>query len=105
MEPALALNLDRVESNLTPVKQETIPKIIGAKLVNVATDKESLLRLIKDFRVGRTLGETILWLAFLLAVLEVFYANMRSRKTPSLADSLGIEASGKVTGGGAEKAE
>ena len=100
MEPALALNLDRTESNLAPIKREEIPKLIGTSLVNVAGDKDELQRLIKDFRVGRTLGEVMLWLAFLLSILEVVYANLKSRAAPSLTSSLGIEASGKVTGRG-----
>jgi len=97
-QPALAINMNRKESNLTPVKKEDIPGIVGTKKVNVAADKEELLRLVEEHRVGRTLGELALWLAFLLAAVEVFYANRKSKSVPSLSETLGIEASGKVSG-------
>jgi len=103
MEPALALNLDRVESNLTPVKREEIPKMLGVDMVQVANGKDELEKLIRDYRVGRTLGESCLWLALFLAMAEIFYANFKCRKVSTLSDALGVEASGKVTGSGSEE--
>jgi len=105
MEPAFALNVERSESNLAPIKREDIPKRIGLDRVNVASDKEELMRIIKDFRVGQTLGEVFLWIAFILSIVEVFYANLKARAAPSLVDRLGVEASGKVTAGKAEGGE
>lgn len=94
--PALAINMLRGESDLTPVKQEDIPGILGLKTVQVATGKEELLKSIEDFRVGKTLGEPLLWLALLVAILESLYSNFLLRKSSKLTDSLIIAPSGKV---------
>ena len=95
-QPALAINIPRAESDLTPVKQEDIPAILGLKTVQVATSKDELLKKIEDFRVGKTLGEPLLWLALLIAVLESLYSNYLMRKGSKLTDSLNIAPSGKV---------
>lgn len=95
-EPALAINVERGESDLTPVKRETIPDILGIRTAHVADGKDEMLRLINEHRVGRTLGEQALWLAFVLGLVEVFYANRKTKATRSLSETLGIEASGKV---------
>jgi len=94
--PALAINMPRGESDLTPVKAEDIPAILGLKTLQVATSKEELLKKIEDFRIGKTLGEPLLWLALLVAVLESLYANYLMRKGSKLTDSLNIAPSGKV---------
>jgi hypothetical protein len=94
--PALAINLRRGESDLTPVKQEDIPSLLGLKTLQVATGKEDLMKKIEDFRVGKTLSEPLLWLALLVALLESLYSNFLLRKSSKLTDSLIIEPSGKV---------
>ena len=95
--PALAVNLSRGESDLTPVKAEEVPSILGLKTVHVATGKEELLKKIEDLRVGKTLGELLLWLVLLVALLESLYSNILMRKGSKLTDALLIAPSGKVT--------
>ncbi len=94
--PALAINMPRGESDMTPVKQADIPVILGVKALQVVTGKEELLKKIEDFRVGKTLGEPLLWLALLVAILESLYSNFLLRKSSKLTDSLVIAPSGKV---------
>ena len=94
--PALAINMRRGESDLTPVKPEEIAGILGLKTVQVASGKEELLKTIEDLRVGKTLGEPLLWLALLVAILESLYSNFLLRKSSKLTDSLIIAPSGKV---------
>jgi hypothetical protein len=94
--PALAINMHRGESDLTPVKAEDLPAMLGLETLQVATSKDELMKKIDDFRVGRTLGEPLLWLALLVALLESFYSNALLRKSSKLTDSLMIAPSGKV---------
>ena len=94
--PALAVNMPRAESDLTPLKAEDIPSILGVKTLQVANGKDGLFRKLEEFRVGKTLGEPLLWLALLIALIESFYANWLTRKGPKLTDSLTIDPSGKV---------
>lgn len=94
--PALAINMPREESHLDPVKAEDIPAILGVKTLQVAASKDELMKKIEDFRIGRTLGEPLLWLALLVALLESFYANFLLRKSAKLTDSLIIAPSGKL---------
>lgn len=96
--PALAVNLRREESNLTPVDPAAIPKITGLDNAYVSTSREELLKHIEDHRVGNALGELLLWVALVLATLEFCYANTLSRSTPRLSEALGIASSGKVKG-------
>jgi hypothetical protein len=95
--PALAVNIDRKESTLDVIKREDIPKKVGTKTVFTAENKEELMKQLKEYRVGQTMGEQILWLILILSAMEVFYANRLARSTPKLSDQLGIEASGKIT--------
>jgi hypothetical protein len=95
-KPALAINMPRGESDLTPVKPEDVPSILGLKNVQMATSKDELMKKIEDFRVGKTFGEPILWLALLVAILESFYSNFLMRKGSKLTDSMAIAPSGKV---------
>jgi hypothetical protein len=94
--PALAINLLRGESDLTPVKQADIPSLLGVRTVQVATSKEELLKNIEDLRIGKTLGEPLLWLALLVAILESLYSNLLLRKRSKHTDSLIIAPSGKL---------
>jgi len=94
--PALAVNIARSESDLTPLKAQEIPEILGLTALHVATGKEDLFKKIEDFRIGRSLGETLLWLALLVAMAEVFYANFLLRKNTRLTDELKINPSGRM---------
>jgi len=96
--PALAVNMERKESNLTPLDPAEIYELIKLKNVNVAHDLEELLTQIRESRVGRTFGEQLLWLVLILAAAEFFYANRLTKETPALTGMLGIEASGKTSG-------
>lgn len=96
--PALAFNIPREESDLTPVHPDDIPSIVGIKTIQVATSKEDLFKKLEDFRVGKTLGEPLLWLVLLLAMAEAFYANWLMKKGPKLTDSMVVDPSGKVRG-------
>jgi len=61
----------------------------------VAMDLPTLKRLIEEHRVGRTYGEHLLWLAFLLTVIEFTYANalMRGHKA---GEKVTVDAAGHV---------
>jgi hypothetical protein len=94
--PALALNVPRAESDLSPVKLDELVSLLGIKGLQVAESKGELLQKIEDLRIGKTFGEQILWLVLLVAVLESFYANRLARKAPKLTDALLIDPSGRV---------
>jgi hypothetical protein len=95
-KPALAVNIPRVESDLTSVAQQDIPEIVGLPTLHVAIGKDDLLKKLEDFRIGQSLTETLLWLALLIAIAEVFYANYLLRKNSKLTDELKIDPSGRV---------
>lgn len=95
-KPALAINMPRVESDLSSVRQQDIPDILGIPALHIADSKADLLKKLEDFRIGRSLGETLLWLALLIAIAEVVYANFLLRKNSKLTDALKVEASGRM---------
>ena len=95
-EPALAVNISRKESDLTPIDPATVPGILGTGNVVTARNKADLLRRIEEHRVGKTFGETLLWLALLVAVVEVAYSNILVKEVSRLSDLLPIDAAGKV---------
>lgn len=95
-KPALAINMVREESDLTPVKELDVPSILGIPNLHLATSKEDLLKKLEDFRIGRSLGESLLWLALLVAIAEVFYSNYLLRKNTKLTDVLQLAPSGKM---------
>jgi hypothetical protein len=96
--PALAINVPRRESDLTPVVAAEVPAILGIDEVILARDQEELLRRIEEHRVGKTFGETLMWLALIVAVAEVAYGNVLVKGHPTLSESLHITAAGKVRG-------
>lgn len=96
--PALAINTDRQEADLTPIDPAALPGLTGLDQLYLASDREELQRLIQDHRIGRTYGEHLLWVVLLLAIAEFFYANWLLRSRPSLSSRLGMEASGKLRG-------
>lgn len=95
---ALAINLPRRESDLTPITPREIPRKLGVDAVRIATDRAGLLRAIEDHRIGRSYGEQVLWAVLLLIVLEFFYANRLSRGRPTLTGKLAVTEAGGVKG-------
>ena len=94
-KPALAVNLPREESDLAPIADKEVPKRLGVDTAVVALDLPTLKRQIEEHRVGRTYGEHLLWLAFLLTVIEFTYANalMRGHKA---GEKVTVDAAGHV---------
>jgi hypothetical protein len=73
-----------------------VPKLIGSRQVHIARDREELARRVEEHRVGRPLGELVLWLAFAVAALEFYVANRVSRRTAARRHGWTVEASGRV---------
>jgi hypothetical protein len=94
--PLLALNAPRQESDLALVPDDKIEASIVLKHVRIAKDVQTLERLIEDHRVGRSLGEALLWLALLLCTLEIFFANFKAKSVPRLSDVLDAGPSGRI---------
>lgn len=94
--PALAFNMARSESDLTPIRPEVVSTLTGIKNLVVTSSRDELMRKLQERQVGKTFSEQILWLCLLIAVMEVFYANWLSRKRSKLSDHLSVEASGKI---------
>ena len=94
-KPALAVNLPREESDLTPIDDKEIPKRLGVDTAVVAMDLPTLRRLIEEHRVGRTYGEHLLWLAFLLTAVEFAYANALMRGSKA-GEQVTVDAAGHV---------
>jgi hypothetical protein len=97
--PALAVNMTRKESDLTPLDPARVQDLLQVKHVNVALDQDELMTQIQDSRVGRTFGEQLLWLVLILAAAEFFVANFQARPKASLTDELVVDSSGRVKGG------
>ena len=95
-EPLMAVNVDRSESNIKPIKPDEVPGILGLKNVNVVTERQELDRQIQEHRVGRPLSEVVMWLILVIAVMEVYVANRSSRKRTTLSDILHVNSSGRV---------
>ena len=95
-KPALAVNLPRDESDLTPIPETDIANQLGIEHAHLATDLETLRRNIEEHRIGRTYGEHLLWLALLLIAIEFSYANVLLRGSPRLSEKLGVDAAGHV---------
>jgi hypothetical protein len=62
----------------------------------MATDLTALRRLIEEHRIGRTYGEHLLWLAFVLIAIEFCYANALLRRGSRLSDKLAVDSAGRV---------
>ncbi|MFC1499248.1 hypothetical protein ACFLS1_12375, partial [Verrucomicrobiota bacterium] len=97
-KPVLGVNITRKESDLTPIKKEEIIELINFNNVHVAKGRIELEKIIEDYRVGRNLSELILWLALILSVVEIFYANRRTKTAEKLSEELEIDDTGKVQG-------
>ncbi len=96
--PALAINLARQESDLAPIAPDEVGDRMGIDDVVLSQNKAELLKKIEEHRIGRTFGEALLWLALIVAVAEVAYSNLLVRGVPTLSETLGITAAGKVGG-------
>ena len=95
-KPALAVNLQRHESDLAPIPEADIAKRLGAESPHIATEVEALQRMIQEHRVGRTYGEHLLWIAFVLMVIEFACANVLMRATKR-AGRVEVDAAGQMT--------
>ena len=92
-KPLIALNILREESDLTPIADTDVQKQLGIENVAFAHDLETLRTLIEEHRVGRTFGEHLLWLAFVLIVMEFVYANILGRPKSGGRDLSGSQGS------------
>jgi len=95
---ALAINLRRQESDLTPIVAESIAGRLGVPDLYLSEDAPSLERQIEEHRLGRSYGEHLLWAALALVIVEFFYANALLRKKPKLSEQLAVDASGQAHG-------
>lgn len=98
VEPVLAANLNRAESDITRIQEDAMREAIGVRNLRFAEDTGALLKLIEEHRIGRSLVEPLLWLALFLAMAELFVANARCRAKPGLSELLNVDESGKVRG-------
>jgi hypothetical protein len=94
--PVLAANVPRAESDLTPIPSGEIARALGIPNVRIARDREELLRLAAEHRVGRPLSESLLWAILLLAVAEVLLANRLSRRVAHETRPLAVDPAGRV---------
>jgi hypothetical protein len=102
--PALALNLPRGESDLTPLPSGEITRRLDMDPVRITSDRAGLLRTIEDHRIGRSYGEHVLWLVLMLVALEFFYANRLQRSRTTVGRALGWTSAGRVKRVGAAPA-
>ncbi len=96
--PALAVNVERRESDLTPLTAGEVADRMDFPKVQVALDKDALARLIQDHRIGRTYGEHLLWIALVLVIIEFYYANALLRTGPVLSEKLKVDVAGHLKG-------
>ena len=94
--PVLAINLPRRESDLTPLPPGAVAGRLGIERLHLARDPESLARLVRDHRVGRSYSEHLLWTAFALVVLEFFLANLLLHRSGTPAARIGIDPAGQL---------
>jgi hypothetical protein len=87
----------RIESDLTPVTRADLAGMLGKKDIFVTGGKDELMRLLEEQRQGRTFGEQLLWLALIVALFEVVYANWRAKSSGTFSAGLDIGPAGKVT--------
>ncbi len=95
-EPVLAVNTDRFESLLSPASVDELAEWTGFKKFLNASDPEELLRLIDEYRNGRSLAEIFLWIALLLALLEWWVANRALRTQIGATEKMTVDLAGKV---------
>ena len=101
-QPVLAVNEDRIESDLRSISPAEIPKALGVGNVSVATDQKELEHQIQEHRVGRPLSELVFWAILLVSAVELFIANRASRQRTTLSETLTVHSSGRVLSKSAE---
>jgi hypothetical protein len=94
--PALAVNLPRSESDLTPISEADVAKRLGVDSAHIATDITNLKRMLEQHRIGRTYGEHLLWIAFLLIAIEFIYANSLARAGRKQTAQVSVDAAGRM---------
>ena len=95
-EPVLAVNTDRIESYLAPVSITQLEEWAGFRRIVTAQDPEELFRQIDEFRNGRQLTELFFWLAFILSLIEWWYANRILRQKTGAIEKMSVDLAGKV---------
>ncbi len=95
---AIAINLPRTESDLTPIETADLRQRLGIAEIYLSGDTESLMRTVEEHRIGRTYGEHLLWAALILVIIEFSLANLMLRKGGKLSADLDVSASGMVKG-------
>lgn len=95
---ALAINLRREESDLTPLVPDSLAARLGIEDLYLADDLPTLARQVEEHRLGRSYGEHLLWAALILTIVEFFYANALLRPKPKLSEQLAVDASGQAHG-------
>ena len=95
-QPAFAVNIPRKESDLTPISEEEIKSIVGIEALYIATDLATFAKQTQESRVGKTYGEQLLWLVFLLLVIEFIYSNKLARRGTEAALKLKSDSAGNL---------
>ena len=98
--PLLAVHLPPGESDLTPIPNAVMARLIGGDRDRVVTSVAEMLQAVEAYRIGRPLAELFLWIALVLAVLETLLANRMSRTSKTLHDTIIVDASGRVSESG-----
>jgi hypothetical protein len=96
--PALAVNLSRTESDLSPIPARDLPRLPGLADLRLARTREELLQRVREHRIGTPLAEPFLWLALLVSILETLFAARAVRRTGRLTDHMTVDPSGRVRG-------
>lgn len=92
----LAVNLPGAESDLTPIDPDDLSQQVGVRRIQIARTREELARKIHELRVGRPLGELVLWLALGIGLAEFLLANHVSRRTAVRRMKWIVEPSGRM---------
>lgn len=95
-EAAVAVNMPRRESDLTSIAKADLSRALGSGNVFIVGGKDELMRLLDRQRQGRSFGELLLWLALIMALLEVVYANYLAKSSGMFSAGLDIRADGAV---------
>jgi hypothetical protein len=95
-EAAVAINMLRRESDLTPIAKAELKTAIGKRNVFIVGSKDELVKLLDLQRQGRSFGELLLWLALIAALLEVVYANWLAKSAGMFGAGFDIRANGVV---------
>lgn len=107
--PVVAVNLDRTESDLTPIDEtgvvSLLEKAFGWRHVVTVRSPADLLQRVEEERYGRPLVEPLLWLALVLSVAEFFLACRAAGALVPDRKGLRVTSSGRVTGEPSWRAE